>query len=112
MSWSAVCNYDDLIPDRGVCALIGTEQVAIFRIASGDVFALANRDPFSGAYVLSRGIVGSRAGEPMVASPMYKQAISLRTGVALDEPAVSVPTFPVRVQDGAVQVAIDVSAVA
>ena len=105
MTWTAVCGYDRLLPGRGVCALVGGEQVAVFRLASGEVLAIGNRDPFSGAYVLSRGIVGSRGDEPFVAAPVYKQAISLRTGRALDEPATAVPTYRVRISDGAVEVA-------
>jgi nitrite reductase (NADH) small subunit len=35
---------------------------------------------------------------------MYKQPFDLRTGECLDDPAVSVPTFPVRVVAGVVQV--------
>lgn len=112
MSWNAVCSYAELVPDRGVCALLDGEQIAVFRLASGEVFALANRDPFSGAYVLSRGIVGCRNGEPVVASPMYKQAFALRTGVAMEESSVSVATFPVRVREGMIEVALAEEAVA
>jgi NAD(P)H-dependent nitrite reductase small subunit len=83
--WTAVCAYGDLIPGRGVAALIEGEQVAIFRDREGELYALANRDPFSGAYVMSRGIVGRRGTVPTVASPMYKQVFDLRTGECLDE---------------------------
>ncbi|MFJ8740532.1 nitrite reductase small subunit NirD [Embleya sp. NPDC127516] len=100
--WVAVCPYDRLIPGRGVAALIDGEQVAIFRDRTGALYALANRDPFSGAYVMSRGIVGRRGEVPTVASPMYKQVFDLRTGECLDEstapdgtPAV-LRTWPVR----------------
>ncbi|MYW01302.1 nitrite reductase small subunit NirD [Streptomyces sp. SID3343] len=83
--WTPVCAYGDLIAGRGVAALVEGEQVAIFRDRTGEVYALANRDPFSGAYVMSRGIVGRRGDVPTVASPMYKQAFDLRTGECLDE---------------------------
>jgi nitrite reductase (NADH) small subunit len=101
-----VCALDDLTADRGVCALVGGRQVAVFRVSpGGELYALSNYDPFSGAYVLSRGIVGSRDDVPKVASPMYKQTFDLRTGVCLDDPSVSVPTYAVRVVSGRVQVA-------
>ncbi|WP_229698232.1 nitrite reductase small subunit NirD [Wenjunlia tyrosinilytica] len=83
--WTPVCRYDDLAPGRGVAALVEGQQVAVFRDRSGAVYAVGNRDPFSGAQVISRGIVGSRAGAPVVASPMYKQAFDLRSGRCLDE---------------------------
>ncbi|GAA3101463.1 nitrite reductase small subunit NirD [Nonomuraea salmonea] len=97
MSWTTICAYDSLLPERGVCALVEGTQVAVFRTYDGELHALANLDPFSGAYVLSRGIVGTRKGEPTVASPLHKQVFSLRTGRCLDDPGVSVPAYPVRV---------------
>jgi nitrite reductase (NADH) small subunit len=106
-SWVDVCSLDDIIPDRGVCALVGRYQVAIFRVAPDDeLFALSNYDPFSSAFVLSRGIVGSKGDRLKVASPIYKQNFDLRTGECLDDPSVTVPTFDVRVVDGQVQVAL------
>ncbi|MGV9374879.1 nitrite reductase small subunit NirD [Nonomuraea sp. NPDC003707] len=104
MSWTRICDYEAMVPERGVCALVGGEQVAIFRTHDGTLHALGNLDPFSGAYVLSRGIVGSRKGEPTVASPLHKQVFSLVSGRCLDEDAVSVPIYRVRVADGGVEV--------
>lgn len=103
--WVDVCPLDKLIPGRGVCALVGGLQIAVFRIAGEEIYALSNFDPFSGAFVLSRGIVGSRAERLKVASPVYKQSFDLQTGVCLDDVTVSVRTFEVRVLDGMVQVA-------
>ena len=54
-AWTAVCRYGDLQPERGVAALIGSEQVALFRMFDGTLHAIGNQDPFTGAYVLSRG---------------------------------------------------------
>jgi nitrite reductase (NADH) small subunit len=94
--WVAVCRYDDLLPERGVAALVGDEQVAVFRTFDGMLHAIDNRDPFSGAFVLSRGIVGTAGDVPTVASPLFKQAFDLRTGRCLSEPAVAVPVHEVR----------------
>jgi nitrite reductase (NADH) small subunit len=104
--WADVCPAERLLPGRGVAALFGDVQVAVFRTADGEVHALGNVDPFSGAAVLSRGIVGDRGGVPVVASPVYKQAFGLRDGRCLDDPSVSVPTYPSRVADGSVQVGL------
>lgn len=104
LAWTAVCDYARLLPESGVCALVDGQQVAIFRDFSGHVYAVGNRDPYSGAYVMSRGIVGSRNGEPTVASPMHKQVYSLVTGACLDDPALAVPIYPVRVDRGLVEV--------
>ena len=39
-----------------------------------------------------------------MASPIYKQVFELATGVCLDDPSVSVPTYAVRVVNGIVEV--------
>jgi nitrite reductase (NADH) small subunit len=104
VSWTPVCPYADLLPERGVAALVDGEQVALFRTFDGMLHALGNRDPFSGAFVLSRGIVGSRGDVPTVASPIFKQAFDLRTGVCLTEPAVTVPVHDVRCAGDLVEV--------
>ncbi|MGN9776297.1 nitrite reductase small subunit NirD [Micromonospora sp. H33] len=101
--WTAVCPVDHLDPDRGVAALVDGVQVALFRTADG-LFAIDNRDPVSGAYVLSRGIVGSRGGVPTVASPLHKQVYDLSTGHCLDLPGVAVRSHDVRCRDGLVEV--------
>lgn len=105
--WVTVCAIDDLIVDRGVCVLVGGRQVALFRVSPGDrVYAISNFDPFSSAYVLSRGIVGSRGDVPKVASPMYKQSFDLTDGGCLDDPGVAVEAFAVRCDEGLVQVCV------
>jgi len=98
-----VCRLDDIVPDCGVCVLVGGEQIAVFRIQQ-DVYAIGNRDPFSGANVLSRGIVGDLNGELVVASPVYKQHFSLLTGRCIEDPSVSVPVYRARVEDADIQI--------
>ena len=103
--WVDVCAFDDLPVDRGVCALVDSQQVALFRISpADDLYALSNLDPFSQASVLSRGIVGSRGDVVKVASPVFKQSFSLQTGECLDDASVRVPTFAVRVVGGRVEI--------
>ena len=103
MSWSCVCEVDEVVSDTGVCALVHGHQIAIFRC--GDcVFALDNHDPVSGANVLSRGLVGDVKGERVVASPLYKHHYSLTTGRCLEDTAKSVNVYPVRVLDGRIWV--------
>ena len=69
-----------------------------------ELYALSNFDPFSKAFVLSRGIVGDKAGVPKVASPVFKHNFDLRSGQCLDDPTVSVKSYPVRVRAGRVEV--------
>jgi assimilatory nitrate reductase catalytic subunit len=102
--WVVVCRLEDIVPNTGVCALVGDRQVAIFRLEDDRVHAIGNHDPFSRANVLSRGIVGDLKGEVVVAAPVYKQHFSLATGQCLEDPAVRVPVFPARVDEGMVVV--------
>ena len=104
VSLTPVCAVDAVPLEGGVAALVNGSAVAVFRSFDGSVFALSNVDPFSGASVLSRGIVGSRGDVPVVSSPMYKQAFDLRTGACLDDPSVRVASYDVAVVDGVVHV--------
>ncbi|WP_330238688.1 nitrite reductase small subunit NirD [Streptomyces sp. NBC_00525] len=95
--WLTVCDRSLLIPGRGVAALLPDgRQVALFLDRAGRTYAIDNRDPFTGAYVLSRGLVGSDGGQPFVASPLLKQRFDLATGACLDDDEVSVSVFEVR----------------
>jgi nitrite reductase (NADH) small subunit len=102
--WVDACAESDVPTERGVAVLIDGCQVALFRTYDGQLFALANRDPFSGANVLARGIVGTRGAAPTVTAPIYKQAFDLATGQCLDVAGVAVATYGVRVQAGRIEV--------
>lgn len=103
--WISVCEIDDLLPDTGVCALVNSKQVAIFRSRRlNEVFAVSNYDPIGEANVLSRGIIGSIGDEVVIASPLYKEHYNLRTGECLEKPEYNVAVYPVRIDDGLVQV--------
>ncbi|MCW3845091.1 nitrite reductase small subunit NirD [Micromonospora yasonensis] len=103
LDWTPVCALDRLDPDRGVAALVDGVQVAVFR-AGGELYAVDNLDPVGGVYVMSRGIVGSRAGTPTLASPLHKQVYDLRTGRCLDLPGVALRRHEARCRDGLVEV--------
>jgi nitrite reductase (NADH) small subunit len=106
-AWTPVCALADLEVERGRAALIGDRQVALFLLHDGRVHATTNLDPYSGANVMSRGIVGTRGDAPTVASPMYKQVFDLRTGACLDtqgREARTLAVWPVAVDAGVVHV--------
>lgn len=104
--WRPVCRLTDLEPERGAAALVDGVQVALFRLHDGTLTAVDHRDPFTGANVLARGIVGTRGDVPTVASPLHKQVFDLRTGQCLDVKGVAVRVHAVRVEDGTVLVAV------
>ncbi|WP_221091540.1 nitrite reductase small subunit NirD [Deinococcus aquaedulcis] len=103
LPWTRVCALGDILPGSGVCALVSGVQIALFHVA-GRVYALGNRDPFTGANVLSRGLTGSyQRGDEVrfkVASPLLKHTFDLETGQSLEEPGVRVPVFATRLEGG------------
>ena len=103
--WTPACRYEVLIPNRGVGVLLsdGT-QAALFRLDDGSLHAVGNIDPFSGAAVMSRGIVGDRGGRATVQTPIKKQAFALDDGKCLDDPDVALPTYRTRIVDGGVEI--------
>jgi len=95
--WFTVCDLAVLMPGRGVAALLPDgHQVALFLDRTGRMYAIDNRDPFSGAAVLSRGLTGTHQGRPFVASPLLKQRFDLESGQCLDDETVRVATYEVR----------------
>ncbi|MFC3913938.1 nitrite reductase small subunit NirD [Pseudaeromonas sharmana] len=106
MNWVKVCALTDLTPDVGAAARVGDEQVALFYLPqlSPAVYALDNWDPLGEAFVISRGIVGDQGGIPCVASPLYKHHYQLADGRCLEESAVALRVWPVRLDGGEVYI--------
>ncbi len=101
--------YSALVPEQGAAVLLPSgASAALFLLHDGSVHAVGNLDPFYGAPVICHGIVGDRSGTPTVASPLGKQVFCLRTGRCLDDPAVSLPVFPVAVDGDVIHLSIPV----
>jgi nitrite reductase (NADH) small subunit len=102
-----VLGLDRLVPERGAAVLVDGQQVALFLVPDGAdprVFAVSHHDPFSGANVMARGIVGSAGERVTVASPMYKQVFDLASGACLTDPDVRLPVWRTRIEEGLVYV--------
>ena len=105
--WIDVCSNADLQPNSGICALVEGKQVAIFYMPNDDaLYAINNYDPFGNANVLSRGMIGDINGEPVVASPLYKQHFNLLTGACIEDEDVSVEAYAIKAENGRVAVSI------
>ncbi|MGK8804054.1 nitrite reductase small subunit NirD [Acinetobacter seifertii] len=103
--WIDVCALDDLTSNTGAGALVGGQAVAIFRVGHEKrVYVLSNKDPFSQANVMSRGIIGDLQGERVIASPIYKQHFSLATGRCLEDKDQKLAVYPSKIVDGRVWV--------
>lgn len=80
---------------RVVCTLFG--NIAVFRTADDQVFALADRCPHKGG-PLSQGMVfGTR-----VACPLHDWVVELKNGRAVAPDVGCTPSYPVRVEAGVV----------
>ncbi len=103
--WLTVCKQSDLVPEAGVAVWTKAGPIAIFHLPDTpeQVFAISHYDPIGGANVLARGIVGDIQGEPVVASPLYKQHFSLRSGQCIEDEAVSVPSYRARLNGDRVE---------
>lgn len=102
--WINICSIDAILPATGVCALLGNEQVAIFRPYHDDrLYAISNIDPFFESSVLSRGLIAEHNGDLWVASPLKKQRFRLSDGLCMEDENHSIAHFDVRVKDGQVQ---------
>ncbi|MEO5796975.1 MAG: nitrite reductase small subunit NirD [Rhodoferax sp.] len=106
LTWTDICAVDDILPSTGVCALVESRHVAVFRLGADQFFAIDNVDPKSGASVLSRGLMGNLGDRTVVASPLYKNHFDLRTGECLETPEQSVRAHGVRIAAGRVSVAL------
>lgn len=106
--WIDVCAVDDLQPDSGVCALVAGQQIALFYLSkTQQIFAVSNFDPIGKANVLSRAMIGDLGGEPMLASPLYKQHYSLQTGICFEYADIKIATYPVRIDNNRVAVKLE-----
>ncbi|GAB02285.1 MULTISPECIES: nitrite reductase small subunit NirD [Acinetobacter] len=103
--WVDVCHLSDITPNTGVGALIEGQSVALFRVGNENrIYALSNKDPFSQANVMARGIIGDLQGERVIASPIYKQHFSLATGRCLEDKDQKLLVFPTKIENGRVWV--------
>ncbi|AKK10356.1 nitrite reductase (NAD(P)H) small subunit [Corynebacterium uterequi] len=118
MSRTRICTTAQLTPGLGAAALLeGNRQVALFRLhaaLAGDAgtpgpdgtryVAVDNIDPYTGAAVMSRGIVGETDGRPTIASPLLKQKFFLDTGASLQGDDKALACYDVSIDDDVVYV--------
>ena len=95
--WVDICALGD-IPVRGSRVVETTHgQIALFRTAENEVFALENRCPHKGG-PLSEGIVHGR----LVTCPLHNWNIGLADGQAVAPDEGCSARYPARHEDGSV----------
>jgi len=109
-TWKSVCSETDLVSNSGVVVWLDGAQVALFYLPGAQdqtLFAIDNHDPESGANVIGRGLIGSLKGDLVVAAPIYKQHYRLEDGQCLEAPDQRLRVWPVRLNAGVVELALD-----
>ena len=101
--WKYICKLEDIpvLGARRVTRAQGLE-VAVFRTATDEVFALLDRCPHKGG-PLSQGIVFGTS----VACPLHNWTIGLCDGQAQAPDEGCTPSFQVKLEDGAVYLDAD-----
>lgn len=105
--WFAACTTQDAVENGGVCIKYGNTQIALFYFARrNEWYATQNECPHKQQMALSRGMIGTRNGEPKVACPFHKKTFSLTTGECLSGDDCAITTYPVKVENDIVYICI------
>lgn len=84
-----VANYSKLQAQTGYSIKVDQTEIALFKVTSGEVFALENRSPHPKGGVLSEGLVSGM----YVYCPVYDWKISLEDGFVQEPDEGKVNTF-------------------
>ncbi len=100
MRVETVCRLDELAPGTARRVMVGQRPLAIVR-SGENVYACLDSCPHKGGY-LSDGVVSVARNE--VICPWHRFRFHLESGASVTNPELVVPTYPVRIVDGQVQV--------
>lgn len=102
MNWLDICALDEINP-LGSRVVAGPKgDIAIFRAADDQVFALDDRCPHTGG-PLSQGLIYGKR----VACPLHNWQIELESGEAVAPDQGCAHRHPVRVENGRVLLGLD-----
>ena len=102
MNWLDICSLDEINP-LGSRVVAGPKgDIAIFRAADDQVFALDDRCPHKGG-PLSQGLIYGKR----VACPVHNWQIELESGEAVAPDQGCAHRHPVRVENGRVLLGLD-----
>jgi len=100
IKWVQVLKTEEVPENGGNCVKIGDDQVAIFNFSNrNEWYATSNLCPHKMQMILSRGMIGDKAGEPKVACPFHKKSFSLKTGACLTDEGYSIKTYPIKIEE-------------
>jgi nitrite reductase (NADH) small subunit/3-phenylpropionate/trans-cinnamate dioxygenase ferredoxin subunit len=91
MSWTSLCDFDELTEGRGKYVEIGGFQLAVF-LNEGNVYVTDNTCPHAG-----RSLSGGRIEAGCVICPWHAWAFRLENGQLRDAPGVTIMTYRTRI---------------
>lgn len=108
-TWFKVAETSVWPEEGGMGAIYKGIEIAVFNFTSkGEWFACQNLCPHKKEMILSRGIIGDKAGIPKVACPFHKKQFSLHTGECLDDSSCGpIDIYPVKIENDMVYVGIE-----
>ncbi|MCT2536505.1 nitrite reductase small subunit NirD [Aquibacillus koreensis] len=89
-----VAKYSDLPVRNGVAITVGSEKIALYKVTSGEVYAIADKSPHPKGGVLSEGLVSGH----YVFCPVYDWKISLADGQVQAPDQGQVKTYEVEIE--------------
>ena len=93
--WFKAARVTDFPENGGACLRYNDMQIAVFNFSRrNEWYACQNLCPHKMQMILSRGMIGSSAGEPKVACPFHKRSFSLKSGRCLNADECSIAVFP------------------
>lgn len=95
MSWTSLCDLDELSETKGKYVEIGGFQLAVF-LSDGAVYATDNTCPHAGG-----SLAGGEVEGGCVVCPWHAWSFQLRTGQLRDAPGVTIRTYATRVVEPA-----------
>lgn len=100
-NWKKICSLNEIprLGSRQVKSVSG--MIAVFRTSDDEVFALEDKCPHKGG-ALSQGIVTGKT----VTCPMHSWKIQFENGEAAAPDKGCAQTYPAKVEDGQVWVAL------
>ena len=90
-----VANYSNIKVRSGYSLKIYDTDIALFKVTSGEIYAIENRSPHPKGGVLSEGLVSGK----YVYCPVYDWKISLKDGKVQAPDEGQVRTFKVELED-------------
>ena len=90
MSWTSLCDLDEIEPGRGKYVEIGGFQLAVF-LDAGEVYVMDNTCPHAGG-----NLAGGFVEDGCAVCPWHYWAFRLDNGELRDMPGVSISTYPTR----------------